>query len=475
MRLSRAAMTRPPAAGALLAGLVAASCGGSVADPRPQWVVSIETDAPVPQMGDRLLVEVLDASGNPACPSCRRLFGVRDAGSWPVSFGLTDEGRPVTRIRARLFRADHVGVDGLPTGSLVLDAVGDLDHATGVSHVRLPLPFDCAGVSADPALGTTCILPGRTKGPAARLSDAGPSLVAGSHPSARAIPCPRPAPSDMLCIAGGAFALGDPKFAGFSRGEEDETVPLPERLVVLSPYFLDEREVTVGTVRSLLASGAVKASLVERGSISQERGACTYTAAPDAFESHPINCITAAEAEQICAALGKRLPTEAEWEFAAANRTSESQFPWGASEDYCAMSVLSRARSVSEGPETSDFLVGSSFCRTQPPSAPTKTWGPVPVTSETLDRSSCDASGRCVSFMGGNVAEWVADGFASYDAPCWQGFPLRDPQCPAQTAKYRVVRGGSWASYGYEARAHWRQVHTAKASPSVGVRCAASP
>lgn len=473
MRVFRRTLTRPLVAAAL-AGLVA-SCGGSVADPRPQWVVTIETDAPVPQMGDRLLVEILDARGNPACPSCRRLFGVRDAGSWPVSFGLTDEGRPLTRIRARLFRADHVGPDGLPAGSLVLDALGDLDHTAGVARVRLPLPFDCAGVSADPALGTTCLSPGRTTGPAPRLSDAGPPLVAGAHPSARAIPCPRAAPPDMLCIPGGAFALGDPTFAGLSRGQEDETVPLPERLVVLSPYFLDEREVTVGTVRSLLASGAFKASLVERSDdVSKERGACTYTAAPGAFESHPINCITALEAEQICAALGKRLPSEAEWEFAAANRTSETQFPWGASEDYCAMSVISRSRSILEASDSSDLLFGASFCRTQPPSAPTKPWGPVPVTSETMDRSACDDSGRCLAFMGGNVAEWVADGFASYDAPCWQGFPLRDPKCPTQGATYRVVRGGSWSSYGYESRAHWRQVHTAKASPSVGVRCAAS-
>ena len=53
---------------------------------RPQWTVTIASDARLPQFGDRLRVELLDDEGELACEGCRRVFGLVDSSSLPLSF-----------------------------------------------------------------------------------------------------------------------------------------------------------------------------------------------------------------------------------------------------------------------------------------------------------------------------------------------------------------------------------------------------
>ena len=80
--------------------------------------------------------------------------------------------------------------------------------------------------------------------------------------------------------------------------------------------------------------------------------------------------------------------------------------------------------------------------------------------------------------LAGNVAEYVRDELAPYDAPCWRAAPLLDPECKsAGVAPLRAVRGGSWAFTAAQLRAAERlgmregeNMHT----PFVGFRCAYS-
>src|SRR5262245_5699099 len=111
--------------GAFCAGLIV-GCGSPEADPRAQWVVTIGTDAAVPQIGDRVFVEILDEAGSLACNTCEREFGLRpnepNAGL-PLSFAVVPpETGGRFRVRARLYRSSSTGPDGRPKGNLLIDA-----------------------------------------------------------------------------------------------------------------------------------------------------------------------------------------------------------------------------------------------------------------------------------------------------------------------------------------------------------------
>src|SRR5262245_47584447 len=110
--------------GCVLAAVLT-GCGGAVGTPRPQWRVEVTTDASIPQIGDRLLLEVLHDEGQLACAECRRQFGVLGAEQWDFSFGVVPPDPEARfRVRARLYRSSRSGPDGLPEGSSLIDAVG---------------------------------------------------------------------------------------------------------------------------------------------------------------------------------------------------------------------------------------------------------------------------------------------------------------------------------------------------------------
>jgi len=424
------------------------------ASARDQWLITISTDGALPQFGNRLLVEAIDEEGTIACDACRRTFGV-SATDLPLSFGLSATSG-ASRVRARLYRAGQTGPDGFPGGAGLIDGLGRLPEARGVTPVALPLSLNCFGLASDG--DQTCAPETGTLVPSPLLADDLP-LDVGSWWGLASVPCATDAPDDMACIEGGAFI----------RGNYDDFGPSPllsgekERLVVLSPFVLERDEVTVGEVRALLQSGALDVEPIlpdpdPRG----PTGTCTYLGTDDPTnDALPVNCVPFGTAVSICQALGRRLPTEAEWEFAAGQRTLESPFPWGSDPEACDLAIVGVGR-LEEA-----YFAETTPCRGQA-DGQLRPWGMQP------GGDPDDVTAQGIRNLGGNVTEFSSDAFEPYGEGCHADLPRPaiDPVCVANTGRV-VARGGSWNSTVRLARSTSRQ-YASGWSPSLGLRCAAS-
>jgi formylglycine-generating enzyme len=444
----------------LLACPLVVACGPEVSSPRDQWRVVLSTDAPVPQFGDRLLVEVLDDEGN-ACSGCRRQLGAADVTAWPQSFGVTapeDGGR--TRVRARLYRTATIGEDGTPGTTLLIDALGILpagSTGSGITDVSLVLGMSCFGAPADVAANNSCIAATGQVVPdpvVPRLEAAADLPAPGSWEPSRRVDCTGPAPDGMVCVPGGALLLGAPDFL-YPIG--NELTPYPEQLVRLSPFWLDRQEVPVGAIHGIV--GPAGAPVLRGDTDATEM--CTYLGPDDmANDAYPVNCVTHEFAVAACAARGMQLPTEAQWEWAAGNLAQETPFPWPTgpsvtTADICGQAVVGAGR-----PGSYDAL--SCYQEGITP-------GPRPGGSES------DVTRAGIGNLGGNLSEWMADSIAGFDDPvCWAaGAELRvDPRCEIGAEPNRVVRGGSWVDKPRTALVYLRNAAGPGYNASIGFRCA---
>ncbi len=421
-------------------------------EPRPQWVVHVGTDAPLPGLGDRVRVDVLGPD-RATCEECTRVFDVGGGGAVPLSFGVVPAEEGATWLRVRLYRADGTGALGEPTEPLleVLGVLPALDAAP--VDVAVSLTMACFGVAADVDAGSSCDPASAEVVTSLELPRAGPDVLPepGSWGGGEE-PCVADAPPGMVCVRGGAFLLGSRSYVPFGADYD----PVPEQLVRLSPFFLDVDEMTVATYRQLVALGAAEPAS------GQEF--CTYSPTPGDDDAESVNCLTHAEASAACALLGKRLPTEAEWEYAAGGRSAESRVPWshsdGSNAALCRAAILARGVLLEES--------HSRLCITLEPQLPVG-----PVAGGAFD----DVTDLGLRNLGGNLAEWVADDFAPYsDATCWGASldPRDDPRCVTGGAD-AVYRGGSWTSLPYNSHPFFRW-SAAKVGrlPSLGVRCASS-
>ncbi|MEC9441270.1 MAG: SUMF1/EgtB/PvdO family nonheme iron enzyme [Myxococcota bacterium] len=233
---------------------------------------------------------------------------------------------------------------------------------------------------------------------------------------------------NMAYIPGGTFAQGARQ--GDPYAQQDET---PIHLVDLSPYYIDRTEVSRAQYFACFNAGVCAFPVTGNG--CPQNQSITGSAA-----SKPIACVRFVDAQTYCGWLGKRLPTEAEWEKAARGPYPRQViWPWGNTED--------NARVVA------GCQSGFESCL------------------DVVDGTSNGVSYYGLHHMAGNIAEYVLDQYASnYYAQA----PLTDPYQDVQVGGGHVVRGGSWRQDISFARVSNR---AAEASTNlgffdVGFRCA---
>jgi len=236
-----------------------------------------------------------------------------------------------------------------------------------------------------------------------------------------------PGTGDMIFIKAAGFTMGS------LDGPDDEK---PIHDVKVRGFFVDRTEVTNDEFARFVAASGYKPA----GPWKSESGRGKFPA---------VN-VTWADADAYARWAGKRLPTEAEWEFAARGGLDRLRFPWGNE------ALRDGRRAMNLGGTEDGF-------------------------PELAPAGSFPANGYGLFNTSGNAAEWCADWYLpDYYKETSRGRASRDnPTGPAKSYDpaepgvwKRVVRGGSWQSNETEARNAARgKVGPDIASPAIGFRC----
>ena len=237
----------------------------------------------------------------------------------------------------------------------------------------------------------------------------------------------------MILIPEGKFLMGD------HDGQRNER---PEHEVYLDAYYIDRYEVTMTEFQKYLDENLK----IEPPPLWDDGMAFGDAA------DRPAVGVTWESANLYCQWIGKRLPTEAEWE-KAARGTDGRRYPWGHMQPFVDIARYNHGITgwvsypITLAPVTSG-VVGMSVRHGL------KTGGKSPYG---------------LYHMSGNAAEWVADW---YDRYYYEDSPEKNPTGP-ESGDRKVLRGGSWEDEPRRIRVTSR----AKAEPTfsdltIGFRCA---
>lgn len=280
----------------------------------------------------------------------------------------------------------------------------------------------------------------------------------------------------MIYLAGGEFVMGTDDGEGFADDGEG-----PAHRVTLDPFWIDACAVTneefaafvrdtgyrteaerfgwsyvfAGLVPEDVAPEAIVGSVERLPWWIPLKGACWRSPEGEGSDidsrmDHPVVHVSWHDATAYGRWAGKRLPTEAEWEFAARGGLVQKRYPWG------------------------DLLHpdGRHMCNIWQGKFPEKNHGSDGYLGTAPARSFAP-NGFGLFNTSGNVWEWCADWF---DAGYYRKSPAQNPKGP-RSGDTKVIRGGSYLchkSYCNRYRVAARSSNTPDSSTGhMGFRCAA--
>ncbi|MEG3890875.1 ergothioneine biosynthesis protein EgtB [Microcoleus sp. Z1_A1] len=247
-----------------------------------------------------------------------------------------------------------------------------------------------------------------------------------------------PITDSAIEIPGGEFYMG-------SDAAEALDNERSRHLCYLEAYSIDRYPVTCREYRDFMESGGYQNpdwwsadgwKWLQVEAVSQP----LYWSENPAFNNHPVCGVSWYEAEAYCNFIGKRLPSEAEWEKAASwDATNQTYriYPWG-----------------EEPPNGSLCNHGNNIANTSP-----------------VDAFPKGASAAGCYDMLGNVWEWTASTFDAY--PGFESYPYRGYSQVYFDGEHRVLKGGSWATFPQALRSTFRNWYYPGVRQIIaGFRCA---
>jgi formylglycine-generating enzyme required for sulfatase activity/serine/threonine protein kinase len=291
----------------------------------------------------------------------------------------------------------------------------------------------------------------------------GVSSVAVPAPSGAVVVAPgrrTECPAGTVLVTGGRFFMGSDD-AAFKLWQ-------PAHKVTIDTFCIDVYEVTAGDYKACSDSGdckrpepvpnypkadSVTEAQHEKNKVIQAE-LCTF--GKEGFEKHPINCVNWTLADAYCKAQKKRLPTEAEWEYAA--RGSDGRkYPWGDEAgdqthmNACGLECNKWESAHGLKPSQRMWAADDGF------------FGTAPVGSFPKGKTKFGS----YDFIG-NVWEWTADWFETYKAD-----EVVNP-AGAPAGDRKSIRGGGFnggVQLWLDPAFRYHQLATASA-PGIGFRCA---
>jgi formylglycine-generating enzyme required for sulfatase activity len=193
---------------------------------------------------------------------------------------------------------------------------------------------------------------------------------------------------------------------------------------------MDKYEVTNGEYKKCVDAGSCRAP-----DESKSNTRSSYYG-DSRYKNYPVIYVDWNQAKSYCEWKGGRLPTEAEWEYAARGGLSGAKYPWG---------------DAIKGSDANYWNSGDS------------------EDNDTTAVGNYAANGYGLYDMAGNVWEWTNDW---YGEKYYENRSSQYPQGP-NSGSYRVVRGGSWDNFTTDLRVSYRLSDTpTNRDYDVGFRCA---
>jgi formylglycine-generating enzyme required for sulfatase activity len=237
----------------------------------------------------------------------------------------------------------------------------------------------------------------------------------------------------MSYIPAGTFQMG-------TENHHDHEKPVHN--VTLNAFWMDQTEVTNAQYAMCVAAGSCR----QPWSLGSYSSSSYYEEA--AYADYPVIYVDWNRASAYCAWAGRRLPTEAEWEYAARGGLAGRAFPWGDSYDERLANHCDQTCPAYAYPEN---IPDDGY-------------------SETAPVGSYPANSYRLFDMAGNVWEWAADWFGPYSSAA-----VTNPSGPL-SGETRVTRGGSWYNGLWECGVYSRYGRNpTEAYPYIGFRCVDTP